>query len=87
MVTTCNYGARAFGVRSAMPGSRPASSALTLIFLPVPSRPLPGQLGKNSERSSPHAASRRPLSLDEAFLDVSGLTRYAWDIAKACGRI
>ncbi len=75
VIATCNYEARAFGVHSAMPTARAQQLCPQLILLPP-----------DFERY--RAASRRilaiyrdytplvePLSLDEAYLDVSGVDR------------
>ncbi|MCM0611148.1 DNA polymerase IV [Marinobacter sediminum] len=74
VVTTCNYKARAFGVRSAMPGSEARRLCPGLVTVPT-------------DMARYQAASRQvmailreltdlvePLSLDEAFLDVSDIT-------------
>ena len=86
VVTTCNYEARKYGIRSAMPGFKARELCPDLVFLPV-------RFDLYREAS---AHIRRilldvtplvePLSLDEAYLDVSGLDRYAWDIAKEIRR-
>ena len=73
VIAACNYEARAFGVRSAMPTSRALRLCPQLVLLPP-----------DFERY--RAASRKilsiyreltplvePLSLDEAYLDVSGV--------------
>ena len=82
VVTTCNYEARKFGVRSAMPGYKAKALCPALVFLPV---------RFELYRAASHRIRRilldytplvEPLSLDEAYLDVSGLNRFAWDIAK-----
>jgi DNA polymerase-4 len=82
VVTTCNYEARKFGVRSAMPGYKAKELCPALVFLPV---------RFDLYRAASHRIRRifldytplvEPLSLDEAYLDVSGLDRFAWDIAK-----
>ncbi|EMP57173.1 DNA polymerase IV [Marinobacter santoriniensis NKSG1] len=74
VVTTCNYRARAFGVRSAMPGSEARRLCPGLVTVPP-------------DMSKYRAVSRQvmdilreltdlvePLSLDEAFLDVTEVT-------------
>ena len=82
VVTTCNYEARKFGVRSAMPGFQARERCPNLIFLPV-------RFDLYREASAiirqillSYTPLVEPLSLDEAYLDVTGLDRYAWDIAK-----
>lgn len=82
VVTTCNYEARRFGVRSAMPGFEASKRCPGLIFLPV-------RFGLYREESAKirsillgYTSLVEPVSLDEAYLDVTGLGRFAWDIAK-----
>lgn len=82
VVCTCNYEARKFGVRSAMPGFMARERCPQLIFLPVRfdlyrtvSQRIQAILRQVTELVE-------PLSLDEAYLDVTACDRYAWDIAK-----
>jgi DNA polymerase-4 len=72
VITTCNYPARAFGVRSAMPTSQALRLCPDLRLLPV-------QMSKYREVSQQMRAvfarysdAIEPISLDEAYLDVSG---------------
>ncbi len=71
VVTTCNYRARAFGVRSAMSASEARRLCPGLVFVPL-------NMARYREVSAQVMAIFReltdlvePLSLDEAFLDVS----------------
>jgi DNA polymerase-4 len=71
VVTTCNYRARAFGVRSAMPGGEARRLCPDLVMVPL-------DMPRYREVSRQVMAIFReltdlvePLSLDEAFLDVS----------------
>ena len=82
VVCTCNYEARKFGVRSAMPGFMARERCPQIIFLPVRfdlyravSQQIQTILREVTELVE-------PLSLDEAYLDVTACDRYAWDIAK-----
>ena len=75
VVLSANYPARKFGVRSAMPASRARKLCPLGVFLP-PTR------GAYAEVSTQVFAIMReftplvePLSIDEAFLDVSGALR------------
>jgi DNA polymerase-4 len=72
VVATCNYEARRFGVRSAMPAGRALRLCPDLVLLRT-------DMEKYREVSAAvHAIFRRftdliePVSLDEAYLDVSG---------------
>jgi len=76
VLTTCNYEARVFGLHSAMATSRALQLCPQLIVLPV-------QMDKYRQVSSEiHAIFHRytdciePLSLDEAYLDVSDSTLF-----------
>ena len=71
VVATCNYAARAYGVRSAMPMSTALRNCADLVVVST-------NLSKYKEESARVQAIFReytdlvePLSLDEAFLDVS----------------
>jgi DNA polymerase-4 len=75
VIATCNYEARAFGVHSAMPTARALRLCPPLILLPP-------DFQRYREASRQILAIYRdytprvePLSLDEAFLDVSGVER------------
>jgi DNA polymerase IV len=82
VVTTCNYEARKFGVRSAMPGFMARERCPHLMFLPL--RFDLYRAASQAIRAIFHEYTDlvEPLSLDEAFLDVSDSGRYAWEIAK-----
>jgi nucleotidyltransferase/DNA polymerase involved in DNA repair len=72
VVSTCSYEARAFGVRSAMPLRTAAALCPHGIFVPVNGR------AYQAESRTVMAILRRftplvqPVSIDEAFLDVTG---------------
>jgi DNA polymerase-4 len=73
VVTTCSYEARTYGVRSAMPSVTAARLCPEAIWLP-------GRMGLYVEVSRAirrilvsEAPVVEPLSIDEAFLDVTGL--------------
>lgn len=74
VVTTCNYRARAFGVHSAMPGSEARRLCPGLVTVP------PDMNRYRTVSKQVMAILREmtdliePLSLDEAFLDVSQVT-------------
>lgn len=76
VVTTCNYKARAFGVRSAMPGGEARRLCPGLVTVPT-------DMARYRAVSKQVMAILReltdlvePLSLDEAFLDVSEVTEH-----------
>ncbi len=82
VVTTCNYEARKFGVRSAMPGFLARERCPQLVFLPVRFELYRAESAKIRAILHRYTPLVEPLSLDEAYLDVTGSDRYAWDIAK-----
>ncbi len=82
VLTTCNYEARAFGCRSAMPGWKARELCPQLIFLPVRFELYKAESSEIRKIMARYSSLIEPLSLDEAFLDVSDSERFAWDIAK-----
>jgi DNA polymerase-4 len=82
VVTTCNYEARKFGVRSAMPGFKARELCPHIVFLPVRFDLYREASARVREVLLSYTPLVEPLSLDEAYVDVTGLGRYAWDIAK-----
>lgn len=71
VVAACNYEARAFGVHSAMPMSQAIRKCPELIMLPV-NMPMYRQVSKDIHNIFKRYTSIiQPLSLDEAYLDVS----------------
>ncbi|MBE2204002.1 MAG: DNA polymerase IV [Chthoniobacterales bacterium] len=82
VVTTCNYEARKYGVRSAMPGFLARERCPQLVFLPVRFDLYRAESTKIRNILHRYTPLVEPLSLDEAYLDVSASDRYAWDIAK-----
>ena len=82
VVTTCNYEARKYGVRSAMPGFQARERCPHLVFLPVRFDLYRAASTTIRRILLSYTPLVEPLSLDEAYLDVTGMDRYAWDIAK-----
>jgi DNA polymerase-4 len=76
VVATCNYPARAFGVRSAMPTSQALRLCPDLTLLPADFpryRAVSQRIQTIFHELTPQV---EPLSLDEAFLDVGEVTRF-----------
>ena len=72
VIATCNYPARAFGIHSAMPSAQALKRCPHLVLVP-------GDMARYREASQAvRAVFERfttliePVSLDEAYLDVSG---------------
>ena len=82
VVTTCNYEARKYGVHSAMPGFQARERCRHLVFLPCRFDLYRAESAKVRAILRDVTPLVEPLSLDEAYLDVTALDRYAWDIAK-----
>lgn len=71
VIATCNYRARAFGVRSAMPSSRAQQLCPQLVIL-KPRFELYREVSRQFHRIfRDYSELIEPLSLDEAYLDVS----------------
>ncbi|RLA22832.1 MAG: DNA polymerase IV [Gammaproteobacteria bacterium] len=72
VVATCSYEARKFGIHSAMPTSTALRKCPALICLPV-RMPLYKKVSKSIQSIfREYTELVEPLSLDEAFLDVTG---------------
>ncbi|WPJ97002.1 DNA polymerase IV [Coraliomargarita algicola] len=81
VLTTCNYPARAYGVRSAMPVFKARELCPQLIILPVRFELYRAASKKVREIFTRYTDLIEPLSLDEAYLDVSHLRRPGAEIA------
>ena len=75
VVATCNYEARAFGVRSAMASARALKLCPDLILLPPRFDAYRVASKQILQIYREYTALVEPLSLDEAFLDVSAVDR------------
>jgi DNA polymerase IV len=71
VLTTCNYEARKFGVRSAMPTFKALQHCPDLIVMPTRFEVYRRESAKIREILLRFSPLIEPLSLDEAFLDVS----------------
>lgn len=76
VVATCNYIAREFGVRSAMPSSKALTLCPSLIFI-KPRFPAYREASRKMHEIFRHYTDLiEPLSLDEAYLDVTNSEQY-----------
>ena len=82
VLTTCNYVAREFGVRSAMPGFKALDLCPHLIMLPVNLKKYRDVSRQVRQIFSGYTDLVEPLSLDEAYLDLTLLDEPASKIAK-----
>jgi DNA polymerase-4 len=73
VIATCNYEARAFGVRSAMPTARALRLCPKLILLPPDFHRYREASRQILDIYRNYTTLVEPLSLDEAYLDVSGI--------------
>jgi DNA polymerase IV len=71
VLTTCNYEARKFGVRSAMPTFQALQRCPELIVMPTRFEVYRSESAKIREILYTFTSLVEPLSLDEAFMDVS----------------
>jgi DNA polymerase-4 len=75
VVATCNYEARAFGVHSAMPTAQAIKLCPDLLVLPPSMDKYRAASRQIMEIYRDYTELVEPLSLDEAYLDVSASTR------------
>ena len=81
VLTTCNYEARKFGCRSAMPAFKALKLCPGLVLLPVRFDLYREESAKIRAIFSSFTDLIEPLSLDEAYLDVSHLASEAASVA------
>jgi DNA polymerase-4 len=86
VLTTCNYVARQFGCRSAMPVFKALELCPHLVIKPVRFDVYRRESRRIRQIFACYTDLIEPLSLDEAFLDVSHQKRYAYDIAREIRR-
>ena len=82
VLTTCNYEARKFGVHSAMPTFQALAKCPHLIVVPTRFDLYRAESARIRAIFHEYTALVEPLSLDEAYLDVSHLARPATDVAR-----
>jgi len=82
VLTTCNYEARAFGVRSAMPTFMALQRCPNLIVLPTRFDVYRKEAGVVREIMHRFTLLVETLSLDEAYLDVTGSPRPPGPLAR-----
>jgi len=75
VVSTASYEARRFGVHSAMPIGRAARLCPEAVFLPVDMEKYARVSGEIMAVLSEYSPLLEPISVDEAFLDVTGTER------------
>ena len=81
VLTTCNYEARKFGCHSAMPAFKAVRLCPDLVMLPVRFELYRTESHRIREIFAEFTGLIEPLSLDEAYLDVSHLVSEAASIA------
>ena len=81
VLTTCNYEARAFGVRSAMPVFQALERCPHLILVPTQFDLYRRESARIREIFLEYTPLVEPLSLDEAYLDVTHAGRPATEIS------
>lgn len=82
VLTTCNYPARKYGIRSAMPVFQAKQLCPQLVILPVRSELYRAASQQVRAIFARYTELIEPLSLDEAYLDVSHLKKPGAEIAR-----
>ncbi|TFW28241.1 DNA polymerase IV [Massilia horti] len=75
VIATCNYEARAYGIHSAMPSSQAVKLCPDLLLIPPAMEKYRVASRQIMEIYRDYTELVEPLSLDEAYLDVSASTR------------
>lgn len=86
VLTTCNYEARRYGCRSAMPLFKALELCPHLVLKPVRFDVYRAESRKIRQIFRRYTELIEPLSLDEAYLDVSHDRRYAYGLARQIRR-
>ncbi len=82
VLTTCNYEARKYGIHSAMPTFQALAKCPHLIVVPTRFNLYRAESARIREIFFAYTPLVEPLSLDEAYLDVSHLHRPATEVAR-----
>ncbi len=82
VLTTCNYEARKYGVKSAMPTFMALARCPQLVIVPTNFDLYRAESARVRAIFREYTPLVEPLSLDEAYLDVSHLPQPATDIAR-----
>lgn len=82
VLTTCNYEARKFGCRSAMPAFKALELCPDLVILPVRHDLYRNEAIRIRRIFSEFTSIIEPLSLDEAYLDLSSLNSSGASLAR-----
>ncbi len=82
VLTTCNYEARKYGLHSAMPTFQALAKCPHLIVVPTRFDLYRAESARIRGIFHEYSALVEPLSLDEAYLDVSHLERPATEVAR-----
>ena len=82
VLTTCNYIARRHGCRSAMPIFKALELCPNLVIKPVRFDVYREESRRIRKIFARYTNLIEPLSLDEAYLDVSHQERFAWEVAR-----
>ena len=86
VLTTCNYEARKYGCRSAMPVFKALERCPHLVLKPVRFDLYKRESRRIRKLFENYTDLIEPLSLDEAYLDVSDQKRYATEVARMIRR-
>lgn len=86
VLTTCNYVARRFGCRSAMPVFKARELCPQLVIKPIRFELYRRESRRIRKIFREFTDLIEPLSLDEAYLDVSAHPKTAWEIAREIRR-
>ncbi len=82
VVASCSYAARQYGIRSAMPMARAVRLCANLLVVPGRHRVYSETSKEVMKRLRAVTPALEQISIDEAFLDLSGLSERPADIAR-----